>query len=275
MLMPVAAAACLSSLAQDGPLIALSADKGIASPEHLENGETLPITLHGGTASLTVDFTALAAMVAAQGGWSRCGDVREPLFIHHLDVIGISQASLSRGLLAFDQAFAHAASHDLFRLGRATVEERIIPSADRLLAMLGLTQADPDVFWVFSEAIQHHVREGLSPADRATFRALLPRLLQNTYQIPGDSADVESIIAAISADLQDHQSAADAWDASLARSGPSVHALHGKAVALSLLGRPQDALLAAQKALTLPLSHARHAELSQWVQARQAWTRLS
>lgn len=275
VLMPVSAAACLASLAQDGPLVALSADKGIASPAHITDGETLPITLHGGTASLTVDFTALAAMVSAQGGWSRCGDSRESLFIHHLDVIGMSKADLSRGLLAFDQAFSNAASYDLYRLGRATVEEGIIPSADRLLAMLRLTQADPDVFWVFSEAIQHHVQEGLSPAEQATFRTLLPRLLQNTYQLPGDKDEVEAIIAAVAAELQDHQSAADAWEASLARSGPSVHALHGKAVSLSLLGRPQEALQAAQKALTLPLSHAKHAELSQWVLALQAWTKLS
>ena len=83
------------------------------------------------------------------------------------------------------------------------------------------------------------------------------------------------IIAAIAADLQDHQSAADAWEAALARSGPSVRALHGKAVSLSLLGRPQEALRAAQEALTMPLSHAKHAELSQWVQALQAWTQLT
>ncbi|MFT4977351.1 MAG: hypothetical protein ACI8S6_003256 [Myxococcota bacterium] len=275
VLAPVAADACLGWFARSGPVIALSADKGVASPSHIVDGGALPITLHGGTASLTVDFCALAALVSARGGWSRAGDTREPLFLHHLDVIGLSHSELSRGLLAFDQAFGPGTGYDLYRLGRATADEGILPSVDRLLSMLGLTRADPDVLWVFSQALDHHIEAGLGEEDAASLRSMLSAAAARVYRVPGDEDDIDAVIAQMAAALSDPQTAAAAWAGSIARRGPSPEALHGRAVALSMLGEPDAALAAIQEALTLALSHEQHAQLSQWASALSAWRDLS
>ena len=275
VLAPVAADACLDWLAQRGPVIALSGDKGVGQLSHILDGERLPITLHGGTASLTVDFCALEEMTAARGGWSRRGDTREPLFIHQLDVRGLPPASLSRTLLAFDASFAAGAGYDLYRLSKATADEGVLPSLDRLLSVLGLTHADPDIVWVFARAFDHHLSEGLPAPASAALSHLLGTAAAQVYHVPGDTDDVDALIAKMAMRLSDPRTAAVAWTGSLARCGPSVEALHGRAVALSMLGDPDGALDSARQALQLPLSNAQFAQLGQWIAALEAWRQLS
>ena len=275
VLMPTAAAACLAWFAARGPLLALSADKGVSRPGHLIDGEALPVTLHGDTASLTVDFRALRAAVEARGGWCMDGDGDEPLFLHHLAAEGLAPGALSHALLAFEQAFSGGHGYALYQLCRSTSEEGVLPSLPRLQAMLKLTGWDPDVVWTFGRALRAYIDGGLDEADAAWVVEALRRVGENTYALPDDEDDVDVQIAELAAAIGAPAVAEAAWQRAIVNLGPTAARLHGRAVALSMLGRPAEALACVKEALMLPISHQRHAELTQWSFALEAWAQIA
>ena len=272
VLAPTAAHACIQWFAERGPAVVLSADKGVSTLAHISDGERLPVALHGGTASMTVDFHLLSRLLRARGGWTRDGDPREPLFLHHLAVLGLAPAAVSHGLLAFEQAFSVGGGYALYQLCRATAEEGVLPSLSRLRAMLTLTHADPDVVWTFSRALHAHLE-----ADPEGAAALVPALAavgERVYTLPEDEDDVDTLLAELAGALSAPDVAEAAWGRVIENRGATSAALHGRALALSMLGRPAEALACVQQALTLPISHQRLAELSQWAAALQAWAAL-
>lgn len=274
ILVPAAADALLAWLGRGGPVVSLSADKGVGHDGHIVEGEPLPVTVHGGTVSMSVDFRLLSAMLGARGGWARVGGLREPEFIHHLGAIGIAPGDLSRGVLAFDQAFQAGTGFDLYGLSRATTAEGLRPSVERLVRMLWLNRADPDLLWSMSPALRSHLSGDLSDADAEALRGALAAVADNVYRFPEDTEDIDSLIARAATRLSDPQTAARAWDGAIARSGPTPEALHGRAVALSMLGEVDEALAAIEQALAMPLSAEQRAQLSQWRMALSAWRQL-
>jgi hypothetical protein len=268
-LMPTAAMGCIDWLARQGPVAVLSADKGIAAPEHIEDGEPLPVVIHGGSASMTVDFTALTAAAEHAGGWALTGCLDEPLFIHHLAVRGWSPGQLSRGALAFQQAFSSGGGYARYRLCKAITAERMAPSIDRLLALLSLTRWDPDILYTFAGAIEKRQDE-LTPSRRAELLAALGRVGRRTFAVPGDD-DVDRLIAGLCAALSDPAGAQAAWGRHIHRRGATVEALHGSALALSMMGRPEEALACIQRALPLADDNER-SNLMQWAAALSAWS---
>lgn len=268
-LVPTAALACIDWLARQGPVAVLSADKGIAAPDHIVDGEPLPVVIHGGSTSMTVDFTALSAATRAAGGWTLTGCVDEPLFLHHLAVRGWSPAALSRGALAFQQAFSPGGGYARYQLCRASAAEPETPSLERLLALLSLTRWDPDILYTFAGAIEASP-DALTPARREALLAALHRVGQRTFSVPGDD-DVDRLIARLSSALSDPAGAEEAWRRHLHRRGKTVEALHGLALALSMLGRPDEARASIEQALPLA-SPQELANLQQWVAALTAWS---
>ncbi|MDG1477944.1 MAG: hypothetical protein P8R54_00055 [Myxococcota bacterium] len=269
-LVPAAAMSCIDWLARQGPVAVLSADKGVAAPEHITDGEPLPVVIHGGSTSMSVDFTMLDDATKAAGGWSLTGSTDEPLFLHHLTVHGFSPDQLSRGAMAFQQAFSPGGGYARYTLCRATVAEEEPPSLDRLLALLSLTRWDPDILYTLSGAIHAH-SEALTPAHRAALLSALRRVGRNTFAAAGDD-DVDRLIARLCDALSDPAGAEGAWERHILHRGESVEALHGRALALSMLARPEEALACIQQAIPLA-SHAQRANLKQWATALSAWSK--
>ncbi|MEL6348895.1 MAG: hypothetical protein AAFV53_37670, partial [Myxococcota bacterium] len=275
-LVPVAAAACLGWFAERGPLLALSADKGVTRPELIDDGEALPVTVHGGSVSMTVDFWILSQMLAEKGGWSRSGDPGSPLFVHHLDVIGLDPADLPGAIMTFDQAFQSGQGYALYRLSKTIVEEKMLPSPERLATLLQLTRWDPDVLWTFSEAFQKHLYEGnITEPLQAELQRSMRAVGDRVYTVSQDRNDVDAILAELLASLSDPAGAEVAWTRSINHRGATPQTLHGRAYARSMAGQPEQALADIQYALTLPISNARREQLTQWAAALQAWSMMT
>ena len=213
--------------------------------------------------------TALTEATEAAGGWGLTGCLDEPLFLHHLAVRGFTKAALSRGAMAFQQAFAPGGGYARYRLARAITAERLAPSPDRLLALLALTRWDPDILYTFAEALSIH-QEALTGPLRQELLAALSRVGERVYAIPGDD-DVDRLIAGLCTALSDPAGTAAAWKRNLDRRGPSVEALHGRALALSMLGQPEEALACIEDALPMA-DVTQRANLQQWAMALRVWS---
>lgn len=220
--LPVASLRCLSRLhaLAGGRLIVLSADKGYARLEDLEE-RSLPSLSQHGSVSLMVNYHAIGEWVRLRGG-----AVLRPPFRHAS--LDISAASFSpdagREFTAAFREYAEALNPDDFYQIKTALEPQFAAlTLPQTLAYLRLSAADPRIFRQCYATLLAHAEE----ADDFELEEIdqLAHAVWSAYYHIGETEDIAFMLGLLHATCLAYEAAIQRFRDSLTLYGPSAATL--------------------------------------------------
>lgn len=249
VLFPVAAIDCVRRLleASGRRLLLLCGDKGTAHEEELRGRGDPVMTLHGACFSFVVNLDAIGRYFEEGGGLALHAAQHTPGFQVSAFLAGFEAAALAETRHAFTAEIDHFGPLEFFTLVKSVMEHMHAPPADVLLALLRLCEGDPEVIYIYRDALVAHARAGDAPR-RQEIRRTLRRAWEGFYPLHKDLAFE---LARISIALSEAEDACYYCGESLRLFGRTHGTLLLLAYGRSLMGDYEAGLRVVDEALAL------------------------
>mmetsp|Transcript_30001 Transcript_30001/g.95877 ORF Transcript_30001/g.95877 Transcript_30001/m.95877 type:complete len:629 (-) Transcript_30001:233-2119(-) len=209
LLVPIGALRAIRQLTSmsGGRAIVISGDKGNNNPEHFRGLGDPHIAVHG-SFSVMVNYHAIGAYFTSRGGFAlhnpqeeaslkvscfvlggdysdAAGDAR-PWTGDHLEARDRERADRWPNLkAAFNEHVVSFGPNDFFVMQKSLKEDSSQPSLKSIVALLKLSDFDPDVFWKFRDTILNALNT-CGEKLRADLGRGIPRVWDNYYLLDKD-----------------------------------------------------------------------------------------
>lgn len=251
VLFPRGALGCVRNLARLSPagVFLLSADKGHSHEETLLAGADIPMELHGGGFSFSVNYHAIAEYVRRRGGrFFHTPHGHESLSIN-ASVLGGGSQEYRELRQAYEDAIVTFGPDEFFTLSKVHEHAHDVMTMEQVLALLRLSRWDPAVFCRFARRIAAIVASAASDHQRELYWGL--RETKANYYHLGDRPDVPFHVGLILCKMGHYAEGIREFEESLRLYGPDAGSYNNLGSALYALNRFDEALAAINRALEL------------------------
>lgn len=206
LLVPIGALRALRHLSamSSGRIIVISGDKGNNNPEHFRGLGDPHIAVHG-SFSVMVNYHAIGSYFTSRGGFAVHNPQEEASLKVSCFVLSGDDHQLGESFLgdemnrkdeqraarwpnlmaAFDQHVTKFGPNDFFVMQKSIKDDNSQPSLKSIIALLKLSDFDPDVFWKFRDGILNALNT-CGEKLRADLCRGIPRVWENYFLLDKD-----------------------------------------------------------------------------------------
>jgi hypothetical protein len=258
-LFPIGALRCVRALRDlaRGRLLLLCGDKGVSREEDLWGQGEPAMVRHRGCFSFSVNLHAIGRYFEEAGGFAMHTGQPRPRIQVSAFLGGFQASDLPETRRAFADEIDGFGPGEFHTLAVALCEQKEPQPLELVLAVLKLSCFDAEVLYSYREALVRAAR-GASPAQKQELRRVLALVFEGFYPL---QRDVAFELARISFAMSEAADALRYSEESLRLRGEGAPALLMRAYSLAMLGRKEEALQGAERALAVEPGFAPALEL--------------